>query len=75
MVLNITATQAAAGTATASSATTIAAAATTGQQCVDTPDPLMSCADMKSLGYCNPVAGAGYALAQIICPVTCGLCP
>lgn len=46
----------------------------TSQPCVDTSASLLSCADMKSLGYCDPVAGAGYALAQIRCPLTCGFC-
>ncbi|XP_060572476.1 uncharacterized protein LOC132730538 [Ruditapes philippinarum] len=42
--------------------------------CADHDDPTFTCADMTYFGYCNPNAGAGYALAQKRCQKTCGFC-
>ncbi|XP_045194356.2 uncharacterized protein LOC123549976 [Mercenaria mercenaria] len=47
---------------------------TTLQPCVDLDDVSFTCADMTFFGYCNPNAGAGYALAQKRCRKTCGFC-
>ncbi|XP_045194357.2 uncharacterized protein LOC123549977 [Mercenaria mercenaria] len=48
---------------------------TTTQPCVDLDDPNFTCVDMMNYGYCNPSAGAGYALAQKRCSKSCGFCP
>ncbi|XP_045194360.2 uncharacterized protein LOC123549979 [Mercenaria mercenaria] len=54
---------------------TVPTTQTTSQPCMDLDDVTFTCADMTRYGYCNPAAGAGYALAQKRCRKTCEFCP